>query len=138
MNPKMDPKAGLPTGQPLILQQARSSAPFSREATLAAREGRREDEIKPLRPPKERQPVADEVDELQLLNAVGAANTIVATAPPVAPAAAGLPATFLGGADNGTTMIPPVQSVRNMSSIHSTTMYGSLTETALSSGRPYL
>jgi hypothetical protein len=106
MNPKMDPKAGLPTGQPLILQQARSSAPFSREATLAARERRREDEIKPLRPPKERQPVADEVDELQLLNAVGAANTIVATAPPVAPAAAGLPATFLGGADNGTT-IPP-------------------------------
>jgi len=107
----MDPNASLPSGDPLLLQQARSHAPFSPRPgiTAGAREGAEQRELKPLRSPKERPPVADQVDYAQVLNALDAPPAAPAARrslapPPAAPAA---PLTsFRGGVDNGTT-VPP-------------------------------
>ncbi len=109
----MDPKASLPAGEPLTLSVARSNAPFSR-AALGLPEVRQEpDVLKPLRPKKEPPPVADQVDQAQILNDHPAGGPPGAPPPPTAPPpVAPLPhapppfASFRGGVDNGTT-IPP-------------------------------
>lgn len=107
----MDPKAGLPSGDPLMLQQARSHAPFSPRPELLgeAIQSQEQQERKPLRSPKERAPVADEVDYAQVLNPVAPAGAGPAAPPPLAPPPAAPPpplASFRGGVDNGTA-IPP-------------------------------
>jgi hypothetical protein len=107
----MDPKASLPRGDPLILQQARSHAPFSPPAGAMAEafESREQKELKPLRSPKERPPVADQVDSAQVLSPASPGPTALAAPPPLAPPPAAPPpplTSFRGGVDNGTT-IPP-------------------------------
>ena len=102
----MDPRAPLPAGEPLLLTQMASAAPFRAAAIEALgpiRGGRQH--RKPLRSPKQRFPVAEAIDEEQIRGL--AAETVAAVpataAPPAAPAAV---TTFAGGSDNNTT-IPP-------------------------------
>ncbi|MEA3159818.1 MAG: hypothetical protein QOD95_1366 [Gammaproteobacteria bacterium] len=109
----MDPKAVLPGGDILMLDNATSHAPFSLDAGLAADALPEKSEFKPLRPKKEPPPVADQVDDTQVLNSSNAADALPAppppaVPPPLAPVAAAPPAaaTFRGGVDNATT-IPP-------------------------------
>jgi hypothetical protein len=104
---KMDSSAALPSGDPLILETARKSAPFQARRGLETPLPTVEETQKPLRPPKERPPVADEVDPAQILSQ---APSPPAPPTPTAPAAAPLaPPPFVtipGGIDNSTS-IPP-------------------------------
>jgi hypothetical protein len=109
MPARMDPTAALPPGEPLILQQPSRSAPFERVRNEAFAREREERQVKPLRSPKERQPVANEVDASQVLNSAASATMSTVSPSPAAPVAAPppvAPLTFPGGSDNGTT-IPP-------------------------------
>jgi hypothetical protein len=106
----MDPKATLPQGDLLTLFQARSNSPFVQAELESHGVQLEQAEVKPLRPKKERAPVADQVDQTQILNANFGASPPGAPAPPASPppvAPAPPPfATFRGGVDNRTT-IPP-------------------------------
>ena len=108
----MDPMATLPGGDPLILSGARSNAPFSRAEQDTIEAQRAPPEIKPLRPQKERPPVADTVDQVQVLNPDSGTGESDAPPPPIPPPPTEAPplappfASFRGGVDNRTT-IPP-------------------------------
>lgn len=113
----MDPKAPLPAGDPLLLAIQRSSAPLSPQPRATLERVMRAAAPKPLRPRKERPPVAATVDLDQVRT--GAPPQVHSVRPPAAPprasapaappAAAGVPTllgTFRGGQDNNTG-IPP-------------------------------
>jgi len=106
----MEPKAALPAGDALILDKAKSNAPFSRERLAARSATARSVRVKPLRPAKERFPVATEADPAQLLSTAPAGGQppsgAAPMAPPTPPAAPPATTPFTGGADNRTT-IPP-------------------------------
>lgn len=105
----MDPKAALPVGDPLMLQEARSHAPFARGRAFSADAPPEQIEPKPLRPRKEPPPVADQVDTAQVLNPKVSGAAPPAAPPPASPPTAPplpAPTSFRGGKDNGTT-IPP-------------------------------
>src|SRR5262249_44056422 len=106
----MDPVATLPGGDPLILSGARSNAPFSRAGLEGLEADRALPEINPLRPQKERPPVADRIDQVQVLNPSSGTSASDAPPPPTSPPPTALPplapppfATFRGGVDNRTT-----------------------------------
>jgi hypothetical protein len=109
---RMDPAAGLPEGEVLILSPLAAAAPFAPRTGIVA--GFRAlvqwavpAPAKPLRPPKERHPVADSVDPGQVRG-----HEAPVTIEEVAPGTAAPPSppatlrTFVGGSDNDRS-IPP-------------------------------
>jgi hypothetical protein len=114
MPARMDPAPEIAATEALLLDQPKASAPFELGISRLAAEVREQFAVKPLRPPKERAPIAEAVDEQQVLDRASAAETVTLRPPPgpglalapVAPPAPAAPATFAGGTDNGTS-IPP-------------------------------
>ena len=111
---KMSPAAEAVAADSLLLDQPKSSAPFSAELAELAAEQHEQVTQKQLRPQKERAPVADAVDEGQVRDRATTERSTVLRPPqgpaapqaPAAPLAPGAPAAFAGGTDNNTT-IPP-------------------------------
>ena len=115
----MDPRAPLPAGEPLLLTLQRASAPLSPQPRAAIEHAMRAASLKPLRPRKERAPVATTIDPDQVRGA-GAAFAVHTVGPPVvtprvptapAPSPGGtsgptLRLSFRGGLDDNTG-IPP-------------------------------
>jgi hypothetical protein len=101
----MDPLAELPAGEPLILAAMQPSAPFGAGQRMAVAPGTTMGAPKPLRPRKERQPVATAIDSNQIQNASVASLRTISPQPQsvVLPV---MVSTFPGGQDNGTS-IPP-------------------------------
>jgi len=102
----MDPEAIVQPGQALLLMPTRPSTPFAAlRGTAALAAVRQAPGPKPLRPPKEKQPVAARLDQRQVLKARPAR---LSTLPSVtaAPAHGATVATFPGGQDSGAS-IPP-------------------------------
>lgn len=108
----MDPSPETPESASLLLEKAVTSAPFTGGTRGLRPREREQREVKPLRLPKERLPVAQAVLGEQVMSVAELATSV--SVPPVLPAAPPAPAppapaaptTFDGGADNRTS-IPP-------------------------------
>src|SRR5262245_7257665 len=78
----MDPRGVLPAGDPLLLTIQRSSAPLSPQPRVVVERALRFAAAKPLRPPKERHPVAATVDVAQVRSVTAPPLHSVPPAPP--------------------------------------------------------
>jgi hypothetical protein len=109
----MDPSPETPQTGSLLLEQATTTAPFTGDTPRMVPAEREQVEVKPLRRPKERPPVAEAVVAGLVMSVAESQASVsvpptppAAPAPPAAPPAPMAPTTFDGGADNGTS-IPP-------------------------------
>jgi hypothetical protein len=108
MPAKMDPVPAVAPSDSLLLDQPARTAPYGAELRALPLAQREQSEPKPLRPVKERPPVADAVDAPLSIATAGAATIAVPAAAPGPAAPPAAPAIFDGGADNGTTIPPDI------------------------------
>ena len=101
----MDPMAGLPPGEPLLLAATQPKAPITQYVQTLPQLGLPMPRRKTLRPPKERLPVATTIDPVQVRNSPTPVP-LAPVQPAPAPTAQAVPLTFPGGRHDGTS-IPP-------------------------------